>query len=301
MPLNKTHTLADVESMVRILANEIAPDKIQPDTIKDLTNKNQFNLCEMLNGALAPDYEDTAVLSDAASSYAVSLISTGAGYAYATRTITTVALHALTSADIGKRIVFFDQTTDPAGKVAIAQIESITSTYAFVVTAANGVADITSPNCDYAVFSAHSAAYLDLSAIKIDKIIKVKDSTSGLVSPKPSYDFENLTIKGYVNSVFYNHSGEKLFLFKGSSVSAWGTLTLYYYRLPTPVSATTDYLDVKEKYFSILIDMIKLEVYEISGKSGMAPKQVQENVSNFIRQMNLEKEAVIKGRQKVAG
>jgi len=295
LPLNKTHTLADVESMVRILANEIAPDKIQPDTIKDLTNKNQFNLCEMLNGALAPDYEDTAVLSDAASSYAASLISTGAGYAYATRTITTVALHALTSADIGKRIVFFDQTTDPAGKVAIAQIESITSTYAFVVTAANGVADITSPNCDYVVFSAHSTANVDLSALRIDKVIKVVDATNGLVSERKDLAFENLSnISHLTNSVFYNLFGETLFLSKGSNVSAWGTLTLYYYRIPVLVSVDGDFIDMRDKYMDLLIDKCYLDIYAI-GKAA-PPQSVMDNVRSAtaqIRGTNAEKEAKI--------
>ena len=295
MALSKRYTLAILRSLVRDLADEVAPNKIQDDAIREIINKNVLGIAEQLNGASAPDYGTTQVISDAASSYAVSLISTGAGYAYATRTITTVALHALTSADIGKRIVFFDQTTDPAGKVAIAQIESITSTYAFVVTAANGVADITSPNCDYAVFSAHSTANVDLSALRIDKVIKVVDATNGLVSERKDLAFENLSnISHLTNSVFYNLFGETLFLAKGSDVSAWGTLTLYYYRIPVLVSADSDYIDLKDKYMDLLIDKCYLDVYA-KGKSA-PPQSVMDNVRSAtaqIRGTNAEKEAKI--------
>ena len=297
MALSKSYTRAIIAGLVRDLADEIAPNKIQPDTLYAIINNNTLDIAEQLNGASAPDYGETSVISDAASSYVATVKGSG-GYTYSTRTITEVG-HPIVTADVGKRIVFWDATADPSTKVAIAQIESITDADNFVVTVANGVSDITTPNCDYAVFSRHSTTNVDLSSLKIDKIIKVVDATEGLVSEKKDLEFENLSNNTmYVNSVFYNYYGETLFLFKGSSVSAWGTLTLYYYRLPAFVTADGDYIDMKDNYIPLLIDKCYIDVYA-RGKM-QPPQTILDNIKNAtanIRSINAEKEAVITDRK----
>src|SRR5574338_226413 len=129
MALSKTYTLKKLRSLIRVLVKEIAPSSIQDEIIEEILNYKTLELAEMLNGAALPDYANTSVVSDAASSVSTSVI-TGGTYTNSTRTITS-ALHGYTVADIGKRIVIYH-----SGRMGVAQIESITSVNAFVITKA---------------------------------------------------------------------------------------------------------------------------------------------------------------------
>lgn len=295
MALSKEFTLSTLRSLIRDLADEIEVSNLQDETIRQIINKNTLDIAEQLNGASAPDYGTKTTVSDAAASYSAT-VRQGAGYTSSTKTIASTS-HGLTSADVGKRIVFWDDG-DPITKVGIAEIVSIVDDDSFTVSVATG-ADITSPACDYAVFSAHSGTSIDLSSLKIDKIIKLVDSTNGPVAAAKDDAFDNLANNDmYDNSVMYNYFGETLYLFKGADVSAWGTLSLYYYRLPTLLSADGDYVDLRDKYVPLLIDKCYLEVYT-RGKKG-APQTVVDNVKNataFIRGANTEKEAKIMERK----
>ena len=258
-----------------------------------IVNKNTLDIAEMLNGATAPDYGTVANLSDVSSSNGTFV--TTAVYTDSTRTITKAA-HGLTSADIGKRVVLYDSASPIT--VTVAEIESITNSSAFVITKAYG-ANIAA-NASYAVLPAHSATYLDLTSLKVDKIIKLSDSINKLVTSAPDFNFENLSgIDEYSESLFYNHFGETLFLFKGSDIANWGTLTLSYYRLPVLVSATTDYIDMKDKHIPLLIDKCKLELYELANV--LAPKELSQSVESktqLIRNANDSKLQTIMGKAK---
>ncbi len=291
MALSKNYTHKNISSLVRDLANEVAPDKIQPDTITAIINKNTLDIAEQLNGASAPDYGTTGTITDAASSVLASYV-TGASYTSGTKNILKTT-HTLTSADVGKRVAYWIASS----KICVTEIVSIVDANNFTVL--HDLAVTGSGTINYAVFSAHSTTNVDVSGLKIDKIIKIKDSISGLVSERKDLEFENLsTIDTFENSVFFNHFGETLFLFKGSGVTIWGTLTLYYYRLPTAVSADGDYIDMRDKYIPLLIDKCKLEVYERG--SFAPPKELSLSVENrvqAIRKANTEKSATIMQRK----
>jgi len=273
MSLSKLYTLSTVDSLVRALANEIVPNKIQPPTIKAIINKNTLDIAEQLNGASAPDYGTTGTITDVASSVLSSYIK-GSSYTSGTKNILESS-HGLTSADVGKRIVYWINNSN----ISITEIVSIVDTNNFTVL--HDLAVTGSGTINYAVFSAHSTTNVDISSLKIDRIIKVTDSINGLVSERNDLDFENLSIDTYKNSVLYNHFGETLYLFKGQSVTSWATLTLYYYRLPTLVSSDSDYIDMRDKHIPLLIDKCKLEVYEISKLA--PPKELSLTVENRIQ------------------
>lgn len=297
MALSKTYTLSKIRSLIRDLADEISPNKLQDSTILEIINKNTLDIAEQLNGASAPDYGTTTTISDAASSVAAGYDNTPLGsYANSTRTITNTG-HGLTAADIGKRIMY-GHLPDTPGSWCISEIESITNANSFVVKHAIGT-DIAGGELYYAVFSRHSTSNVDISSLRVDKIIKIKDSNNGLVAEKKDLAFENLAnIDMYDNSVFYNLFGETLFLFKGGSVNAWGTLTLYYYRLPVLLSADGDYVDLRDKYVPLLIDKCYLEVYS-RGKQ-QPPQSILNNVQNATQQIrgaNADKEATILSRK----
>lgn len=292
MALSKNYQYTDIEPFLRVLVNEVTKEKIQDKTIMRIVNKNILDIAEMLNGATAPDYGTTAILSDVSSS--VAAVVTSAQYTNSSRTVIK-ASHGFTVSDIGKRVVLYNSafTTN----MLIAEIESITDASKFVITKAYG-GDIAAGQAAYAVFSAHSTTTLDVSSLKIDKIIKLTDSINGTVIPANDFDFDNLAnTDEYENSVFYNHFGETLFLFKGSGVSAFGTLTLYYYRLPMLVSDASSGIDLKDKYIPLLIDKCKIDILELVNK--IAPKELVQSVESktqLIKNLNQEKESTIKSR-----
>lgn len=294
MPLSKLVTLAQLRSDIREIAKEIGEDKVGNPAVDRIIKYNILDLHEMLNGATQPDYGETIALGDAATHYNNStVVTTGAAYANSTRRITKTG-HGLTNADVGKRILLTDTLTAILG---ISQIESIVSTSIFTITHSMG-GDIS--QLIYAVLSAHSSSYLDLSTVKYDKLIKLVDSINGLVPFKKAFEFENaINLVHNVTECFAYHEGEKIYLVKGSSVSSWGTLTLHYYRLPQMPSADADYIDVKDKYMKLLLDKCVLDVYSLAHID--APAQMQTSVdakTQAIRQLNTEKEASLKTKQR---
>lgn len=293
MALNHYYTFSRIKSLLRVLADELGVNKIQDSTIMEIVNANVFDIAEQLNGATAPDYGTVATLGDAATHYSETEVLC-TSYTDATKTVAKTA-HGLTTADIGKRIILHNETPNVAG---ISRIAGITNANAFTIENAMG-ATIGGGAVYYFILSRQSTSSLDLSSLKVDKIIKLVDSTNGLVAERKDLAFENLAnIDDYDNSVFYNHIGEAIYLFKGANVAAWGTLTLHYYRLPNPVTADTDYIDLKEKYMKLLIGSCKLDIYELAQK--VAPKELSQSVESKtagIRQTNLEKEATLAGRK----
>jgi len=288
MALSKAYTFSSIESHLRVLVDEIAPSKILSDTIKSIVNKNLLDIAEMLNGASIPDYGQTAVLSDAAGSSATPVTSS-ASYQNSTKRVTHSG-HGLTSASLGKRVALLGDS-GLAEYMGIGTLTAIISTSIFEVSFALG-ADIASNYLSYVILPAHSAAFLDLSGLKVDKIIKVVDSTSGLVSERNDLTFEGLQNNDQMTrGVFYNHFGEYLYLYKGSNVTSWGTLTVYYYRIPTLVTAVTDYIDIKDKYIPLLIDKCKVDIYELAKMA--PPKEITQSVeakTQLIRQANADKQ-----------
>lgn len=297
MALSKSYTLSIIESHLRVLVDEIAPSKILSDTIIAIVNKNTLDIAEMLNGASIPDYGSTSVLTDASANVATPIV-TNSSYVNSTKRITDTNNHGLTSSDIGKRVPFY-AAAGINTYIGVATVVSIISTTIFEIDVAIGE-DITSGNLYYKVLSAHSAAFLNLSGLKVDKVVKVVDSVNGLLSERADLTFEGLANNNQMTrGVFYNHFGEYLYLYKGSNISSWGTLTVYYYRLPTLVTQTTDYIDMKDKYIPLLIDKCKVDIYELAKMS--PPREITQSVeakTQMIRQANADKQNALTDKKK---
>ena len=115
-----------------------------------------------------------------------------------------------------------------------------------------------------------------------DRLIKLVDATNGLVLKRNAYDVEGT--KKHLqsqNNVFYSEVGSTLELYKGTGITGdYGILTLYYTRTPNKASADADYLDIKDKFVSLLVGKAKIAVYEALGKA--APSELQEGMTNKI-------------------
>lgn len=296
MALSKLYTRLKLRSLIRELSKEVSEDKVQDPAVNEITDLNTLDLCEMLNGATHPDYGRTVTLSDAAGSAGTPIISSAA-YTNSTKRVTYIG-HELTSAHIGKRIALFGDS-GIANYMGIGTVAAIISSSIFEVSFALG-ADIPSSSLYYVVLPAHSAEFLDLSSLKLDKIIKLVDSTHGLVPLKPAFDIENIVnLSHNTTEVFGYHEGEYIYLKKGATAAAWGTLTLHYYRLPDLPVNDTDYIDVKDKHIRLLVDKCVIDVFALAKME--APSQLRENVDNrtqAIRQANMDKEVLLRTKQR---
>ena len=271
MSLSKNYTLKKIKSLLRILTRQLGLKALIDKEIVSIINYNLFDLAALLNGAQDPFYQDKEVLGDAATFYSDSAVA-GGTYTDSTKTVTKTA-HGLTTADIGRRIILHSETPGTCG---ITTIASIVSVNAFTLTNSMGTT-IGGGTFYYAVLSKHSGAYLEMSALKVNKVIKLVDSDSGEVVPAGDSDFEKLAdLDEYSESLVYNQVGETLELFKGADISAWGTLTLHYYRTPNTLVSDTDYVDLKDSYIGLLLDKCKLVLYEMAKIA--APKDLSDSV-----------------------
>jgi len=262
MALAKIYTQKKARDIVSLWVNEISQQDLEPSLIEDFIDLATIDVAEILNGATIPDYGRTSTLNDVASSFVATVIALGAGYTFADTTIAHTS-HGLTAADVGKRIVFWDNTADPVVNMAIAHIKSITDTNNFVVTDANTSADITSPNCDYAVFTEHSASFLDISGLKFSHIGMIRDANNGEWIEVTNKEFQKLSdFTQKQNNIYYYRHGESIFIYEGTSASALGTITLEYFSYPTLPSAETDFLDIRDIYIPLVIAKTKNYVYE---------------------------------------
>ena len=299
MSLSKLYTRAALRSYIRELSKEVSEDKVQDPAVNGIIDMNTLDLCEMLNGATQPDYGATAILSEAATNYATVVAASG-NYVEATKILTDVA-HGLTSADAGKRILVYQEidTDSPVSNVMYFNvIESVPSEDTIKLQYSMGGSFAI--NIYYSVLSRHASPTLDLSSLKLDKIIKLVDSTYGLVPLKTAFDIENIINLSHNAStgVYGYHEGELIYLVKGSSIS-WGTLTLHYYRLPTLPAADTDYIDVKDKYIRLLVDKCVIDIFALASLN--APSQAVQSVENrtqAIRNLNQAKEESLRTKQR---
>ena len=140
MPLSKDWTLKEVRGILRGLANELAPEKVQDLDVDDFLHLAVCDVAEMLNEATIPDYGEK-------------------------QTVT--------------------QTSD----------------------------------------------VIDLSSYRIDTVIKLVDANNGICIEIPQKSFENLAnLQNKQDNIFWYRHGENSYLFKGSNVGTYGTLSLYYNR-----------------------------------------------------------------------
>lgn len=97
----------------------------------------------------------------------------------------------------------------------------------------------------------------DLSSVKMRGILKVVDSSAGVVKMVSPEEYQRVSgFGGYTSSVFGVQEGETLRLTYGSSVTP-GTVRLYYLRHILPVTSRNDYPDLPDSYTRLLIETVK--------------------------------------------
>ena len=311
MAKSKVYTYQKLGDMLRDFLKEVAPDNVQPLALNEYISLGVLDLCERLNSASAPDYLKTVVLNESSKTPTPVLCTS---FTHSTKTFTKTA-HGLTSADIGKRLVasVTDLTTATIDYL-LTKIVSITSVNAFVVADSFGENKITSGALDVSYGVLPLTAYTtnkldcDISTINLDRIIKITDSVNGLVNPAGDAEIEGISYYSASlpgnslkqGNVWFTQNGETVSFYKGTSVSTYGTLTMFYYEQPILLGTNdplTNYIDVRDKFIPLLFAIVKNLLYE------QLQKQAPDSLTNMIlaktadiRASNKEETAAIKAR-----
>jgi len=288
MALSKQWTLERIEGILRNLSDQLAPNKIEPLDIIDYIHIAVTKTAERLGLSTLGDYTQATAVS-VVTLAAASGIVLATSYSYTTKTVTKAA-HGLS---VGDTLIYWDD----GGYYAIGYVATVPSSSTFTVSQNIGV---TVTNFKYLKVTPHSTDTVDISGLGygVDQIVKLSDSISGLCVPKPTDVLDDLTYPQKQGKIHYYRRGETLVLRKGSDVSAYGTLTLEYVRSPMKVTTSTDYLDIKDKYISLIIDVAKLLVYE--AVNAQPPEQLSKSVEERIgafAQENLKERVAINAGQ----
>lgn len=123
-----------------------------------------------------------------------------------------------------------------------------------------------------------SGAAYPLTSLAIDKIVKLVDGTNGQIDIFTPEDYERISsFDQYDNSVLAVQEGESIRITKGSGVTALGTITLHYYKIPTYASARTEYPDLPDSYTNLLIKMTMADVLAYKNK-GVRDVELDKNI-----------------------
>jgi len=299
MALSKDYTLTIVRGIILLWQKEINISELDPDLVNDFINLGILDVFTGLQDVLYKDYGRTTVLSEAGAAFIAAGIVASAGFTDATKNMEDTA-HGLTSADVGKRVMFMDivDGTGVAAHLTITNIVAKIDDDNFTVLHSPGVnLPIGGPSskCVYVVLPSHSSDVLDLSALRINRVRKLIDSITGeVVEVKDARDFENLSkFPQKQSKIYWYQNGEQIFLFKGSSVSAYGTLTLHYYGKPIAVAADGDFLDIKDEYVPLAIQKTQeYIIYHLKELSKQLPADQKANLTRNVKTSEDQKETI---------
>ena len=314
MAKSKKYTYQKLGDMLRDFLKEVAPDNVQPLALNEYISLGVLDLCERLNSASAPDYMATAVLNESPK-YVTTGVVDAVAFTHATKTITKTT-HGVVAADIGKRIIMTvsETTTGVILVILLSKVVSITSADAFVIADSHGQNEASAGGQTVSFGVIALSAYdtnkrdCDISTLNLDRIIKITDSVNGLVNPAGDAEIEGISYYSASlpgnslkqGNVWYTQIGETVSFYKGTSVSAYGILTMFYYEQPTLLGTgdpLTTYIDVRDKFVPLLFAIVKNILYEQLQKQ--APDSLTAMIAAKtadIRASNKEETAAIKAR-----
>jgi hypothetical protein len=230
--------------------------ELDPTFVAGIVNLSIIDVAEIISGAGSDDYGKTAIITDLSSSISRTIV-TGATLSVANNILSDS--HGLTSANVGQRIVLWLGTTFSA----IATITSVVDTNNFTIS---NLAIAGNPSINYAVLSAYSTPNVDLSQYPLSNITKIVDSISNEVIKVGDREFDNLyRFDEKQNKLYWFKHGQTLFLYKGTNVPAFGTLTLFYNSYPQQTYNDSDNLDIRDMYVPLVIAKAKNSCLEHLG------------------------------------
>lgn len=287
------YTAGSIIENVRTTTGALDLSVINDPTLLQYINLSVAEIAEMLGAANAPDYGYKEVLSPGLYVFGVSKTS-GVSYTQSTKTVSVSAIGAEITAFIpGATILLVDNVRL---ETKVGQIISVSGTS--IVTNITMYGNITTGNCTIATIpSVMNDTTLNLT-YSLDKVIKIVSSTLGLLKEVKDYEIHNVSnLSQFNNTMVWNRFGNTIEFIAGSGVVSTGTVYIYYYTQPIPVTASSDTLDLRDMYIPLVIAKVKNYCYEQLNKAAPeALTQLIESRTDMIRKRNAEELQNIKSR-----
>lgn len=137
-----------------------------------------------------------------------------------------------------------------------------------VATLARRLSNVNAPIYMTSATLTLSAGAYSLTSLAIERVIKLVDSSLGLISQVLPEEYENIQLLSgvHTSSMFFTQEGESIRIFKGATLGSHGTIKLYYYEIPTFATLTSEKPDLPDSYTSLLIKMLCSDVYSYQNK-----------------------------------
>lgn len=270
MPLSKNYTLNKVRGLLILWMQELNISSLDPDLVDDFIHLATLDTFSALKDSIFELYGRTTILNDTGSGYGI--LTDATSYTNSTKAIVKTG-HLLTNSDIGKRIVVL-WMADPDTPSEILHtlstvLVSVLSTSQFTIQDAIG-SNISS-DLYYTVLPRFNSSQLDLSGLKITKVRKIYDSLNGeFIEVTDARDFENLSkFTQKQNKIYFYQNGEIIKLYKGSNVTAYGTISLDYFGYPELPAIETDKIDLPDEHMGLVIQKAQNFILSHLNKKGL--------------------------------
>ena len=132
-----------------------------------------------------------------------------------------------------------------------------------------------------------SGSSYPITSLAIDRIVKIVDGTLGIILSSSPADYENISLLTSQNgsSMYFTVEGETIRIFKGATLAAHGTITIYYYRVPTFATAKSDYPDIPDSFTAMIVKMLSADVYAYRNKGkrdANKDMEIQKNIQEVL-------------------
>jgi len=282
MPISKTYTAKSVwREAVRDLVGYEGEQQVIDLERFNIINRASDQVMGMFYPLFKSQYiTEQVFVSDTGASY-----STAAGtWVAATRTLAMTVNTPWVAADINKMIVF-----RVAGVVYVGYIESVPTAASVVLQAGSGI-PVANQTVDYMmmVASVPSSDTIEISTLRVkdsggqgDLILYSTATRSIYAVDMEEYMTFRTTAAQNLAKIIYHVANSKIYLKTG--LASYGTITMYYPRLPIQTTADTDYIDIPEGVPTmLLISLVKKVVADrMNVKGAFNPADMQALVYDF--------------------
>lgn len=282
MAISRTHTAKSIwREAVRDLIGYEGEKQVIDIERFNVINRAQDQVAGMFYPLIKNQYiTEQLVVIDTTGAY-----STATGtFALATRTLAIAMNVNFASTDIGKMIVF-----RVAGAVYVGYIDSVTNTTTVILQNGNSL-PVANATVDYAIkiASVPSSDVIDISSLRIkngsgdpDVVLQSTATRSVYGVSLDEYMTFRTTAAQNATKIVFHIADLKIYIKTG--LASYGTLTLYYPRLPALMTADADAIDIPDGVpTTLLISLVKKTVADrLNVKGAFNPADMQSLVYDF--------------------
>jgi hypothetical protein len=249
--------------MKHVMAQTAVEDTVAYAQRFELINLAQQRVTDQFYGLMSSSYmTPIVVVNDTTGKYATAATAT---WTAATSLLTVAAQSAaFNSNDLGK-LVMFRKT----GDIYLGTIETVPSGTTLTLAGFNlPAANLATIDEVLICPTPPTSTYISLAGLAIMRVggqikMELESSSTMATEPLSLEAFRNFRSSAPQNrnKIVWVLSGDQILLQKGSALSAYGTLTLRYPRVPNNLTADSDYIDLPDgAATALMVELLKREL-----------------------------------------